>query len=168
MPSRQPSVTGAFRLTDQDGREVTQDSYSGRMRLVYFGFTHCRVVCPRALSRIDQILDQLGTNAQGVVALYITVDPVRDTPEVMGAFLRLHHPRIIGLTGDALAIDEAKRAFQVFTRREDPKYNPADYAVQHTAFTYLMDEDGVYVTHFSDTVAASQAVEVIAQRLMSA
>jgi protein SCO1/2 len=92
-------VEAAFDLVDHHGEAVTADTYRGRWLLVFFGFTHCRVVCPRALRRLSAALDALGPLAGRLRPLYVSVDPERDTPEVMRAFLAEHDARITGLTG---------------------------------------------------------------------
>ncbi|MFC4945230.1 SCO family protein [Pseudonocardia sp. GCM10023141] len=151
-------VTPAFTLIDDRGREVTERTYRGRFMLVYFGFTHCRLVCPRALERLSAVLDALGPAAEQVQALYITVDPERDSPEVMRAYLTAH-PRFTGLTGPG--IEDAKAAFRVFARRRPDPEDPDGYAVPHTAISYLVDPEGRYVDHFTDALTA----EDLASRL---
>src|SRR4249920_892926 len=86
-------VGGSFSLTDHHGRPVTDADYRGRFMLIYFGFTHCRAVCPRALARLSAALAALGDRAERVAPLYITVDPQRDTPAVMKTYLEARYPR---------------------------------------------------------------------------
>lgn len=151
-----------FSLVDHRGTPVTQHSYRGRWQLVFFGFTHCKAVCPRALKRLSAALDDLAELADTVTPLYITVDPERDTPEVMADFLRAY-PRFTGLTGSADAIEEAKSAFGVFARRKEDPDSPDGYIVPHTAITYLISPDGEYAEHFSDALPESE----LAARLRS-
>ena len=146
-----------FTLVDHHGNEVTEQNFAGRWVLVFFGFTHCRMVCPRALGRLSGILDTLGGLAEQIQPLYITVDPERDTPEVMRAFLEASYPRFLGLTGTREQIDAAKHAFHVFARRRVDPEDPDGYAVPHTAFTYLLEPSGRVATHWTDT-AASETV----------
>ena len=155
-PSRRGPVGGAFRLIDHHGGEVTDETYRGSYVLLFFGFTHCKVVCPRALGRLTNVLDALGPLAEKVRPLYVTVDPERDTPEVMRAFLENAYPRFIGLTGSRERIDEAKKAFRVFARRASDPDDPEGYAVPHSAITYLLEPGGRYVTHFTDAVDEEQ------------
>lgn len=159
-------VTAQFELINHDGRPVTQDTYRGRWLLVYFGFTHCRVVCPRTLTRLSNVLSSLPPDlAQVTQPLYITVDPLRDTPEVMRDYLQERYPRFIGLSGTEQQIGEAKEAFKVFSRpRPDPD-NPANYDVPHTAITYLIDPSGVYVTHWPETRSAEDIALDLQSRL---
>ena len=144
-------TTPTFSLVDHHGTPVTERSYRGRWQLVFFGFTHCKAVCPRALRRLCTTLDNLADLADLVTPLYITVDPDRDTPEVMRDFLRAY-PRFTGLTGSAEAIEEAKKTFRVFARRKEDPDDPDGYAMPHTAITYLISPEGDYTAHFPDAM----------------
>jgi protein SCO1 len=148
-------TTVAFDLVDQDGSPVDARSYAGSWLLVQFGFTSCRVVCPRALAKLTAALDRLGDDARRVRPLYVTVDPDRDTPAVMKAFLTTSYPRFTGLTGTAEQIEAAKAAFRVFARRRADPQDPDGYAVPHTAITYLVDPDGRLARHWPDTADAA-------------
>ena len=149
-------VTGApiarFSLTDHNGRDVTEADFSGSYLLVYFGFTHCKVVCPRSLAKLSRVLDLLGDRAENVVPLYVTVDPERDTPEVMRSYLAQNHPRFLGLTGPEDKIASAKKAFRVFAEWKGDETAPDGYVVPHTAIAYLMDPDGQHLDHFIDSL----------------
>ena len=163
-PSSGPAVRGAFHLTDHNGREVDAESFRGSFVLVFFGFTHCRVVCPRALTRLSAALDALGGSPVPVAALYITVDPERDNPQVMRDYLRAH-PSILGLTGSRAQIDDAKRNFRVFARRGTPSPDDGGYDVPHTAITYLLDPEGLVVAHFNDGIEVSDLIERLRSHL---
>lgn len=145
-------VTPQFTLTDHDGRPVSELSYRGRFALVYFGFTHCRVVCPRSLGKLGAVLARVDGRGGRVQGLYITVDPERDTPEVMRDYLRGTHARFTGLTGSAEQIDRAKRNFRVFAERRDDPEEANGYAVPHTAIAYLISPSGDYRAHFVDSL----------------
>ncbi|MDX2937758.1 SCO family protein [Streptomyces ipomoeae] len=146
-----PAVPGGhFDLIDHHGNPVTPDRYRGRSLLVFFGFTHCADVCPRVLGRNTEALALLGTDADRFAPLYITVDPDRDTPEVMRRYLEGSHPRYTGLTGSPDQVRAAMAAYRVFARRVDD--GPDDYRMPHTSFTYLLDEEGGYVTYFTETL----------------
>jgi protein SCO1/2 len=146
-----PPIRATYTLVDHYGNPVTERTYRGNWQLVQFGFTSCKVVCPRALTKLTVALDAL-ERALGrpapVVPLYVTVDPERDTPAVMRAFLGSGYPRFTGLTGTAAHIEDAKESFKIFTRRRD---DADGYAVQHTAITYLLDPDGRPSHHWPDT-----------------
>ncbi|MGO4713355.1 SCO family protein [Bradyrhizobium sp. 2TAF24] len=154
------AIGGSFCLIDHDGRDVSDETYHGHYALMFFGFTHCRVVCPRALTKLSAVLDSLGPLAGRIRALYVTVDPERDTPDAMRAFLQ-PYPRFTGLTGSREQIDRIKAAFRVFAQRVDDAAGNADYTVPHTAITYVMDPEGRLVSHLIDALSA----EEIATRL---
>lgn len=161
-------LDGTFALTDHDGNAVTEASYRGRFMLIYFGFTHCRKVCPRSLACMTAALDELGEAAGRIVPLYITVDPERDTAAAMKIFLDTHFPRFTGLTGSREAIDKAKASFRVFTRTGPDPEDKEGYAVPHTAFAYLFGPDGNYLTHFTDTADAEIMAGGLRDRLAKA
>lgn len=152
-----PPTTPEFALTDHFGRAVRESDFHGRFRLVYFGFTACRVICPRALTKLSAMLDAIGEDIAGrIQPLYITVDPARDTPAVMHAYLKDRHPRFLGLTGSEDAIAQAKAAFRVFAQRKHDADDPGGYQIAHTAIAYLLDRDGRYLDHFPDTLDADE------------
>jgi protein SCO1/2 len=151
---------GKFDLVDHHGRAVTDQDFLGRHLLIFFGFTHCKVVCPENLSKLSHVLDLLGPIGSLLQPLYVSVDPDRDTPEVMHAFLAARFPRFLGLTGDKVQIDAMKARYRVYAEREAADAN-GDYDVPHSAMTFLMGPDGAYVTHFADPVPA----EAIAARI---
>ncbi|GLZ53500.1 SCO family protein [Actinomycetospora sp. NBRC 106378] len=156
MAALMPALVPRYRLLDHHGRAVTQDDFAGSYQLVFFGFTHCRMVCPRELAKLDDVLEALGPLAERVQPLYISVDPERDTPEVMRAFLERHHPRFLGLTGTTQDAEAAREAFHVFARRGVDPEDPEGYAVPHTTLTYLLDANGDYLTHFADVLDAER------------
>ena len=164
QPQR-PPVGGSFQLLDHHGRAVTEASYHGGFALLFFGFTHCRVVCPRALAKLSGVLDALGPTADRIQPLYITVDPERDTPEVMRAFLQ-SWPRFTGLTGSRQQIDEAKRAFRVFAERAADPDDKDGYAVPHTAISYLLDPAGDVVAHFTDALPPDEMIARLKARVV--
>jgi protein SCO1 len=148
-----PSMAGGFSLVDHFGRSVDDKTYRGRYVLILFGFTHCKVVCPRNLAKLSAVLDRLGSLAKRVCALYITVDPARDTPQVMRAFLeKQSYARFTGLTGSPESIQHVLAAFRVFARRRDDE--DGGYQMPHSAFAYLLDPQGRFVAHWPATTEA--------------
>ncbi len=151
-------VGGSFSLTDHDGRAVTDATYRGRFMMIFFGFTHCRKVCPETLGKLTKVLDQLGDAAERFAPLYITVDPERDDPPTMKAFLRSSYPRFTGLTGSKDKIDAVRQAYKVYAEKAPDEEDPEGYAVPHSALVYITDQDGAYCQHFND--GASEATMV--------
>ena len=139
-------IGGAFTLTDENGQTVTDQTYRGKWLLVFFGFTHCPDVCPTALNDISLTLDQLGPRANKVYALFITVDPERDTAQLINEYTGSFHSNIIGLTGTPEQIATAAKAYRVYYKKV-----PTDsgYTMDHSAITYVIDPDGKYAAHFS-------------------
>jgi len=140
-------IGGSFRLTDQNGKTITDQDLKGRPFLVFFGFTHCPEVCPTALFDISEILGKLGPDAEKVNALFITVDPERDTPEKLKEYLSSFNPRLIGVGGNAEALAAVAKAYRVYYKKIPLK--DGDYTMDHTAIVYLMDKNGQFVAPFS-------------------
>ncbi|MGM0423148.1 MAG: SCO family protein [Pseudomonadota bacterium] len=113
-------IGGSFNLVSEDGVEVDEQNWPETYKLVFFGFTYCPDVCPAALEKISIVLEDLGENADLITPLFITVDPARDTPEVVKEYTDLYDPRIIGLTGDQDQIDQAVESFKVYAAKEAP------------------------------------------------
>ncbi|MGJ7505947.1 SCO family protein [Variovorax sp. GT1P44] len=147
-----PPVKGAYDLVDHFGQPVTERSYAGRFQLIFFGFTHCAVVCPRELAKLTRTLELLGDEAARLQPLYISVDPARDTPARMRTFLAGYHPAFVGLTGTQAQVDSAKANFRIFATRKEDAEAPGGYVVPHTAISYLLDREGRYLAHFGDTI----------------
>jgi protein SCO1 len=141
------AVGGPFHLEDQNGRPVSDQDMKGRPFLVFFGFTHCPDVCPTTLFDISEVLKRLGKDADHTGALFITVDPERDTPAVLKDYLSNFDPHLRGLTGDAAAVEAALRAYRVYAKKVP--LPGGDYTMDHTAVVYLMDKDGRFVAPFN-------------------
>ena len=141
------AIGGPFRLTDQNGKTVTDVDLKGKWSLIYFGYTHCPDACPSTLFDISEVLGKLGPDAERVSALFITIDPERDTPEQLKEYLSNFNPRLTGLTGDPAAITAVAKEYRVYARKV-PTEN-GDYTMDHTALVYLMDKDGRFVAPFN-------------------
>lgn len=139
-------IGGPFELVDQDGQTVTDETFKGEPTLVFFGFTHCPDICPTALFDMSQMLEALGEDARKVQALFITVDPERDTPEVMKAYISSFHPSIQGLSGSPAQIASVMKGYRVFAQKVPTQ--GGDYTMNHTAIIYLMDKNGKFVAPF--------------------
>ena len=142
------AMGGPFALVDQDGKTRRPDDFRGRFMLIYFGYSYCPDVCPTRLAVMADALDKLA-DANRVVPVFITIDPARDTPGVLKAYLKAFGPRFVGLTGDVKAVDSAARAYRVFYRRH-PLQGGA-YAMDHSSQIYLMGPDGKFVAAYDQT-----------------
>ena len=141
------AVGGPFKLIDQNGRTVTEQDMKGKPFLVFFGFTHCPDVCPTTLFDISEVFRKLGPDADRAAALFITVDPERDTPEAMKNYLSSFDPHLRGLTGDEAAVDGVIKTYRAYSKKVP---NPdGSYTMDHTALVYLMDKDGRFVAPFN-------------------
>jgi protein SCO1/2 len=137
-------IGGPFSLTDQDGKTITDRAFAGKYRIMYFGYTFCPDVCPTTAQTIGAAMRSLDksdpeTSAK-VVPVFVTVDPERDTPKVVGQFARAFYPRFVGLTGSVNAITMVAREYGVFASKGKPTAN-GGYLVEHSNAAYLMDPD---------------------------
>lgn len=150
----QALVGGPFTLTDHTGKRVSDRDFRGRHMLVFFGFTFCPDVCPTALQVVSAALDKLGSKADRVVPIFITIDPDRDTPQQMAQYVGSFSPRLIGLTGTQAEIDTVLKEYRVYARKvPDPK-SSAGYTMDHSAIIYVMGPDGAYKAHFTHATDA--------------
>ena len=147
LPQASAAIGGSFELTDQDGRTVTDRDLKGRPFLVFFGFTNCPDTCPTTLFEVSEVLRALGPDADKVNALFVTVDPERDTPAQLKDYISSFDPHLRGLTGDPAAIAAITRAYRVYAKKV-PQEN-GNYTMDHTAIVYLMDKDGRFVAPFN-------------------
>jgi protein SCO1 len=141
------AIGGPLDLEDQNGAPFTDAQMKGHPFLVFFGFTHCPDICPTTLFDMSQMMKTLGPDANRVGALFITVDPERDTPKVLKDYLSNFDPRLRGLTGSQAQIEAAIKEYRVYAKKV-PLEN-GDYTMDHTAIVYLMDKDGRFVAPFN-------------------
>ena len=136
-------IGGPFSLIDQDGKTVTDKSFAGKYRIMYFGYTFCPDVCPTTAQAIGAALRALDKSdpalSARVVPVFVTVDPLRDTPKVVGQFVHAFHPRFVGLTGSKEAITKVATDYGVFFGNGPMTGKGAGYLIQHSNAAYLMD-----------------------------
>ena len=140
-------IGGPFRLTDQNGKVVTDQDMKGKPFLVFFGFTHCPDVCPTTLFDVSEVMRSLGPDANRTAALFITVDPERDTVGSLKDYLTSFDPHLRGLTGDPDALATVAKEYRVYYRKVP--LDGGDYTMDHTAIVYLMDKEGRFVSPFN-------------------
>ena len=140
-------IGGPFRLTDQNGKAITDQDLKGKPFLVFFGFTHCPDVCPTTLFDVSEVLRSLGPDADRTAALFITVDPERDSAAALKDYLGSFDPHLRGLTGDAAALATVAKEYRVYYKKVP--LDGGDYTMDHTAIVYLMDKDGRFVSPFN-------------------
>ena len=143
----QAQVGGPFELVDGEGRTVTDEEFRGEYMLVYFGYTYCPDVCPTELQNMSRALELLGDEAEAVRPVFITVDPERDTPEVIESYVENFHPRMVGLTGSPEQIEKAAKSYRVYYKKAESG-SASEYLMDHTSIVYLMGREGEFLRHF--------------------
>ncbi|MCD6074865.1 MAG: Classical-complement-pathway convertase [Rhodospirillales bacterium] len=158
-------IGGTFQLTDHHGRTVSDTDLRGRPALIFFGYTQCPDVCPMTLLRLTEALELLGHDFEAIQPVFITVDPLRDTPEVIADYISNFDPRFIGLTGTRQQIAGVERAFAVYAKAAEGAEKNANYLVDHTALTYLMGPDGAFRAFIQQTLSPSEMAQKIREHL---
>ncbi len=143
-PLEGAAIGGPFSLVDKDGKPVTWDQFKGRWRIVYFGYTFCPDACPMDVQSLMRGFGRFEKShpgqAETVQPIFITIDPARDTPEVVGAWTAAFGPRLLGLTGTQEQVDKAAKAFAAYYRKGEE--TAGGYLMDHSRIAYLMDPDG--------------------------
>ncbi len=147
-------IGGPFTLTDQQGRQVTDADFRGKLMLVYFGYSYCPDVCPTTLNEVMRIYGALSPEQQAEIApIFITVDPARDDVAQINQYVTSFSPALIGLTGSAQQIAAAERGYHVYARKSGSDPN---YTMDHTSILYLMGKDGKFLRHFNGDAPAEE------------
>jgi protein SCO1 len=141
------TIGGPFRLVDENGKPFTNEDMKGKPYLVFFGYTHCPDICPTTLFEMTQLFRKLGPDANRIGALFITVDPARDTQPILKEYMASFDPHLRALTGDQKAIDQAIKDYRVYAKKVPSK--DGDYSMDHTAIVYLMDKSGNFIAPFN-------------------
>ena len=160
-----PTVTvgGPFSLIDQNGVRRSQDDFAGSYMLVNFGYTFCPDVCPTALRDISAAIDLLGADGEKVIPVFITIDPERDTPEILNDYLSYFTTiNILGLTGTLDEIDQVAKQYSVFYKKV-PLESAAGYLMDHSTWLYLVDQHGELRYRFRDSDTVEEMVAGIQQ-----
>ena len=155
------TIGGPFALVSTYGETVTDRSYRGKWLLIFFGYTYCPDVCPTSLNNMSVALEILGKDASNIQPLFITVDPQRDTRDVIAAYLKSFDPRIVGLTGSQAQIDSVLKAYRVYAESQKGEERPKaeddeNYLVAHSSYIYLMDQRGTFVNVIQGTSAGDE------------
>ena len=148
-----------FNLVDQNGDPITEQAFRGHPTALFFGFTHCPEVCPTTLYELGSWFNELGDEGSNIMAYFVSIDPERDTPELLGGYLSNVTDRVIGITGDPEKVREMARGFNIYFKRIDT--DDGDYTMDHTASVFLLDRDG----NFKGTIAYGEATETAIAKL---
>ena len=130
-----------FQLNDPQGKPRRLADFRGKVVVIFFGYTHCPDVCPTTLATMAEVMRQLGQDATRVQVLFVTLDPARDTRELLAAYVPQFHPDFVGLTGDAAAINATAREFRIY-HQQRPGSSEGDYSIDHSTGSYLIDLHG--------------------------
>ena len=153
-------IGAPFTLTDQMGKRVSDAAFRGKIEVIYFGFTHCPDACPTSLSLIAEALKKLGPEkAKEVQPIFITLDPERDTPDVMRDYVDYFIPGMAGLTGTPTEIADVARAFRVAYQKVKDPNSDQDYTIDHASIIYVMDRKGRFLKHYTQGVTADQLAD---------
>ena len=153
------AIGGPFHLVDQNGKPVSDADLKGKWQLLFFGYTHCPDTCPTALNEISLALDQLGKKRDEVEIVFITVDPERDTPEVLKSYVESFDAPIVALTGTPDQVAQAAKVYRVYYAKH-PRPD-GGYDMDHSAVIYVMDPQGRFTATFTPDATA----DVISERL---
>ncbi len=170
------AIGGAFTLLDQDGKVTHDTDFHGRIMLVAFGFTHCPDICPITVSTLSKTMELLGDKASQVAGLFISVDPARDTPQVMKEFLHSFDPHIVGLTGSDVQVKQVADAYKVYyarsitdesTDQASDTQNAAktDYSVDHSGYIYMISKEGQFMRVFPYNVPEQELAHAVESAL---
>jgi protein SCO1 len=159
-------IGGHFALIDQTGKPITDRDFRGRYLLVFFGFTHCPDICPTELQVMAAALEALSPQERKeIVPVFITLDPERDTPEVMATYVKNFGQDFVGLTGSAESISAVAKDYRIAYSKFQQDKTSGDYTIDHSSLVYLMDKNGDYITHFAYGIPAAKITEMLRRYL---
>jgi protein SCO1/2 len=147
-PYEPPKPAPALDLQTLAGDTFDLSTLQGDIVLVYFGYTYCPDVCPTTLAEVKLIFEQLGDQAERVHLIMVTVDPERDTPQVLNAYLDRFNPRFLGLWGQGEKLERVLSSYGVFAQKE-PSDDPDHYLVSHSARLFIIDQEGMLRSNYS-------------------
>jgi len=162
-------IAPRYLLMNPQGRAVSQEDFRGRFQLVTFGFVSCPDVCPTTLLEFKHVLDSLGDRAGHLQAVFVTVDPERDTPAILREYTAAFDARIVGLTGSPELVRRAADTFRVqYEKVREPGAAADQYTMNHTAGMYLLDTRGQFLAKFPYAMPAAEIVARIRQAMTDA
>lgn len=165
------AIGGPFTLVNEGGTTVTEQDFAGQYKLIYFGFTYCPAICPTELQKITLALNTLAEEdadmAGKIRPVFISVDPERDTPDVLKEYVTLFHPRMTGLTGSPQQVEAAKKSFRVYAAKVQTE-EANDYTVDHSSFIYFMGPDNSLISIYRMEDTAAQIAADIKKHMAAA
>lgn len=161
-------IGGDFEMVSHTGAPFTQDDLKGHYSLVYFGFTYCPDICPTTLLTVADTIDSLPASIQAqLLPVFVTVDPKRDTQEVMAQYVENFHPKLIGLTGSDAQVARIASAYKVYYSAAPDSEQDASYMVDHSGYLYLMGPDGRYLAHFPHNVTSQRLADALHSHILA-
>jgi protein SCO1/2 len=151
-------IGGSFTLTNHNGSVVNDTTFHNKLALVFFGFTSCPEICPTTAATMTRVMSLLGDKGDQITPIFITVDAERDTPDAMRSFLTSFDKRFVGLTGTESQLKHVASVFKAYYAKST---NDASGGFDHSAFIYLMDRQGKYIRHFSNTTPDAEIADAI-------
>jgi len=153
----------AFALTDYNGQPITETAFRGKATALFFGFTHCPEVCPTTVYELSGWMNEVDPAKTGLQAYFISIDPSRDTPELLKTYLTNVTDRIIGISGDPAKVEAMARGFKIYFKRvpTDATKPDGEYTMDHTASVFLLDKQGRFV----GTIAYGEDSDIAKQKL---
>lgn len=159
-----PDIGGPFSLVDQNGKARHNTDFKGKYMLVYFGYSYCPDICPMGLQNITSALKQVKGDRDQIVPIFITVDPERDTVNLLKDYSANYDPNILFLTGPRLEIDNLMKSYKVYAAKSKSEAT-TEYLMDHSTLIYLMDREGKFIDHFPHTVDPQKLAEALNRKL---
>jgi len=162
----EPSIGGPFDLVDINGNDVTDETFLGKWILIYFGFCHCPDVCPDLLEKLSSVVEKVNAlpHVPDLQPIFISVDPERDTPELIKEYLKDFHPNFIGLTGSEEQVKRCCKVYRIYFSK-GPEDEDNDYIVDHTVYSLLVDPNGKFSEYYGQTKTIDEIVDSIATKM---
>lgn len=154
-----------FSLLDYNGDTITQTAFEGQPSVLFFGFTHCPEICPLTVYELTNWFEEMGAEADEIGAYFVTVDPERDTPEVLADYLKPQSDRVVGITGPLADVEALQKGWRVYSKKVP--LDDGDYTVDHTALLYLLDRKGDYWGHINYGASSEDAIRKLRELLRS-
>jgi len=158
------AVGGPFTLADVDGRRRSLAEFRGKVVILYFGYTFCPDVCPTNLASMAHLMQALGLDSAKVQPLFVTLDPQRDTAEVLREYVAAFDSRLVGLRGSERQVRRVETSYKLYFRKVHPQKS-STYFIEHASLTYLLDQDGRYVAFFPPGTSGERMAVLVRERL---
>lgn len=164
----QAALGGEWKLTRLDGTQGGSEDLRGDFALLYFGFTHCPDICPEEIEKAVKVVDAIDGNekiGRKLIPVFITIDPERDTADVLKSYIAEFSPKMVGYVGSPEEVKEASRKFRVYYSK-GPEDEDGDYIVDHSIIMYLIGPDGMFMDYFGQNKKAQEMIDVVTLQML--